>query len=43
MKVTGASREKLIGADFANYLTEPEKAREGYQRVFSEGSLPITR
>src|ERR1700688_3361339 len=37
MKVTGATREKLIGADFANYFTEPEKAREGYQRVFSEG------
>src|SRR6266700_6068937 len=37
IKVTGAAREKLIGADFANYFTEPEKAREGYQRVFSEG------
>jgi PAS domain S-box-containing protein len=37
VKVTGASREKLIGADFANYFTEPEKAREGYQRVFSQG------
>jgi len=44
-KVTGASREKLIGADFANYFTEPEKAREGYQRVFSEGFVtdyPLT-
>ena len=37
VKVTGAPREKLIGADFANYFTEPEKAREGYQRVFSQG------
>src|SRR5258708_9995670 len=37
IKVTGAAREKLIGADFANYFTEPEKAREGYQRVFSHG------
>jgi PAS domain S-box-containing protein len=45
MKVTGAAREKLIGADFANYFTEPEKAREGYQRVFSEGFVtdyPLT-
>ena len=45
VKVTGAAREKLIGADFANYFTEPEKAREGYQRVFSEGFVtdyPLT-
>jgi PAS domain S-box-containing protein len=45
IKVTGASREKLIGTDFANYFTEPEKAREGYQRVFSEGFVtdyPLT-
>jgi PAS domain S-box-containing protein len=37
IKVTGATREKLIGADFANYFTEPKEARKGYQRVFSEG------
>src|SRR5260370_602268 len=45
VKVTGVPREKLIGADFANYFTEPEKAREGYQRVFSEGFVkdyPLT-
>ena len=45
IKVTGAPREKLIGTDFANYFTEPEKAREGYQRVFSEGFVtdyPLT-
>src|SRR5437879_100184 len=45
VKVTGAPRDKLIGADFANYFTEPEKAREGYQRVFSEGFVtdyPLT-
>jgi PAS domain S-box-containing protein len=45
VKVTGAPREKLIGADFANYFTEPEKAREGYQRVFSQGFVtdyPLT-
>jgi PAS domain S-box-containing protein len=45
VKATGAPREKLIGADFANYFTEPERAREGYQRVFSEGFVtdyPLT-
>ncbi|MEW6249684.1 MAG: PAS domain S-box protein [Planctomycetota bacterium] len=29
VKVTGAPREELIGTDFSNYFTEPEKAREG--------------
>ena len=45
VKVTGAPREKLIGTDFANYFTEPEKAREGYQLVFSQGFVtdyPLT-
>ncbi len=36
-QVTGVSREKLIGSDFADYFTEPEKAREGYREVFSRG------
>jgi len=35
--VTGASREDLIGTDFSNYFTEPEKAQQGYRQVFSEG------
>lgn len=35
--VTGAERKNLIGSDFANYFTDPEQARKGYQRVFSEG------
>ncbi len=45
IKVTGIAREKLIGADFSDYFTEPEKAREGYQQVFSVGSVtdyPLT-
>ncbi len=45
VKVTGAPRERLIGADFADCFTEPEKARESYQRVFSEGFVtdyPLT-
>jgi PAS domain S-box-containing protein len=43
--VTGALREKLIGTDFANYFTEPEKAREGYQQAFAKGFVtdyPLT-
>jgi PAS domain S-box-containing protein len=45
IKVTGVPREKLIGTDFSDYFTEPEKAREGYQQVFSKGSVtdyPLT-
>ncbi len=45
VKVTGVSRKKLIGTDFSNYFTEPEKAKEGYMRVFKEGfvaNYPLT-
>jgi len=35
--VTGYSRDELIGTDFTNYFTEPEKAKNGYQEVFNEG------
>jgi PAS domain S-box-containing protein len=37
--VTGVLREQLIGSDFLDYFTEPEKAREGYQQVFKIGSV----
>ncbi|WP_440945334.1 PAS domain S-box protein [Methanosarcina sp. T3] len=37
--VTGYSREELIGTDFTNYFTEPEKAKKGYQQVFREGAV----
>ena len=36
---TGVPREQLIGSDFSDYFTEPEKAREGYKEVFSKGSV----
>jgi PAS domain S-box-containing protein len=36
-QATGVPREQLIGTDFSNYFTEPDQARIGYQRVFSEG------
>ncbi len=45
VKVTGESREKLIGTDFYNYFTEPDKARKGYQEVFAKGFVadyPLT-
>ena len=38
-KVTGYSRKRLIGNDFADYFTEPDRAREGYRRVFAKGSV----
>jgi PAS domain S-box-containing protein len=45
VNVTGVTRERLIGTDFSDYFTEPEKARDGYQRAFSEGFVkdyPLT-
>ncbi|MBZ5657387.1 MAG: PAS domain S-box protein [Acidobacteriia bacterium] len=36
---TGASRERLIGSDFSDYFTQPEKARQGYEQVFDRGSV----
>ncbi len=36
-KVTGLSRQELIGTDFSACFTEPERARAGYQQVFREG------
>jgi len=34
---TGRSRNELLGSDFSDYFTEPEKARIGYRKVFLEG------
>jgi PAS domain S-box-containing protein len=42
---TGLLRESLIGTDFSDYFTEPEKARVGYKKVFKEGFVmdyPLT-
>src|SRR5207248_2718309 len=35
--VTGVARGELIGTDFSDYFTDPEKARAGYMQVFREG------
>jgi PAS domain S-box-containing protein len=37
VQATGVRREQLIATDFSDYFTEPDKARAGYQKVFSEG------
>jgi PAS domain S-box-containing protein len=36
---TGVPRERLIGSDFSDFFTGPEKAREGYEQVFARGSV----
>jgi len=44
-EITGFPREHLIGSDFCGYFTEPEKAREGYEKVFTQGMVrdyPLT-
>ena len=43
--IIGIDRNELIGTDFFNYFTEPEKAKQVYLEVFAQGSvadLPLT-
>jgi len=35
-KVTGVSRDELIGTDFSDYFTDPVKAQTGYLLVFKD-------
>lgn len=45
INITEVTREKLIGTDFFDYFTEPNKAREIYKQVFAEGfvaDFPLT-
>jgi PAS domain S-box-containing protein len=45
VKVTGVARDQLIATDFSDYFTQPDKANEGYQLVFAQGSVtdyPLT-
>jgi len=39
VRLTGSSREALIGADFAGNFTETEKAREVYRQTFAAGYI----
>jgi len=44
-KVTGTSRESLIGSDFSDFFTDPESARRGFEQAFTEGAVkdyPLT-
>jgi PAS domain S-box-containing protein len=38
-EATGVERTKLIGTDFSDYFTDPEKARAGYQKAFDQGRV----
>ena len=38
-QVTGITRDRLIGTQFSDYFTEPERARAGYQEAFASGSV----
>ncbi|MFB3889674.1 MAG: PAS domain S-box protein [Candidatus Bathyarchaeia archaeon] len=43
--VTGCPRQNLIGSDFCDYFTDPERARAGYMKVFTDGFVrdyPLT-
>jgi PAS domain S-box-containing protein len=45
IQMTGVDREDLVGTDFSDYFTEPDRAREGYLQVFSQGFVtdyPLT-
>ncbi len=37
VRATGVARASLVGSDFADYFTEPEKARAGYREVYDKG------
>jgi PAS domain S-box-containing protein len=44
-EVTGVGRDHLVGTDFADYFTEPDMARAGYQEVLARGFVrdyPLT-
>ncbi len=36
-RATGRARGELLGTDFSDYFTEPDRARAGYRQVFEQG------
>jgi PAS domain S-box-containing protein len=45
VKLTGVDRDELIGTSFSGYFTDPDKAEQIYQQVFTEGmavDYPLT-
>jgi PAS domain S-box-containing protein len=39
VKLTGYTREELIGSSFKNYFTDPDNAAAGVRKTFTEGSV----
>lgn len=45
VNITGVPRDKLTGSNFFDYFTDPQKARDVYQKIFAEGFVkdyPLT-
>ncbi len=45
ISITGMTRDQLTGTNFSDYFTEPQKAREVYREIFTNGSVsnaPLT-
>lgn len=45
VRITGVPRDQLIGTDFPSYFTDPDRAHEVAQRVFTQGTAedyPLT-
>ena len=45
IEVTGVAREALVGSEYSQYLTEPDRATAFFQQVFAQGSVndfPLT-
>ena len=45
IRVTGVERRQLVGTDFADYFTHPDRASESYREVFAKGFVtdyPLT-
>jgi len=43
--VTGVQRQNLVGSDFSDYFTEPQKAKDSYKKTLAEGMVkdyPLT-
>jgi PAS domain S-box-containing protein len=39
VRITGQPRERLLGSDYAQYVTEPDKAQQYFQQTFEKGSV----
>src|SRR5580658_1106685 len=37
IRMIGVDREHLLGTEFSDYFTEPDRARAGYRQVFAQG------